>query len=199
MSDALETMGKILDNDFPIGDRDAVHVAVICAVANCTLNAGEPVVYKDGKAQLCTSWNEEISVGIVDPFLKEVVREGQKFWLFIKPRTVTSLKHDWDHPAIPADIRTRRKTEAQITQERNEAEEWLKNWAKREHADWDEVLAEIKSELIMKANNTATIDCVSYGTGSTDIPQPATEFWKKVSLVVGVEIVDAPNYFSCSC
>lgn len=34
-------------------------------------------------------------VGIVDPFLRESVQPSQRFWLFLYPNTVTSLRHEW--------------------------------------------------------------------------------------------------------
>ena len=40
------------------------------------------------------------SIGIVDPFLKVNVKKGQKFWLFLNPKTTTGMKHHWSHPLV---------------------------------------------------------------------------------------------------
>ena len=39
-------------------------------------------------------------VGIVDPFLKEPVEPGERFYIFLFPNTVTGLRHVWTHPAF---------------------------------------------------------------------------------------------------
>jgi len=93
-TDALETLGTIIGPD---EKRDAIHLAVLPAVAGTTLRAGEPVEMKDG----CAQPGDEDSLGIVDPFLTDVVRSGQRFWMVLRPRLVTSLRHVWSHPAFP--------------------------------------------------------------------------------------------------
>lgn len=76
--------------------RDAIHIAVAPIVAGEPLAPGEHVGVEDRKA---TRWTETM-IGVVDPFLKECVSEGQTFWLFLYPGTVTSIRHVWSHPAF---------------------------------------------------------------------------------------------------
>lgn len=42
-------------------------------------------------------------IGIVDPFLGRPVNIGERFWVVLDPASVTNLRHDWDHPAFPAE------------------------------------------------------------------------------------------------
>jgi hypothetical protein len=80
--------------------RDAVHVAVAPMVAAERLLPGQHVgLLEDGRAGVA----EEL-IGIVDPFLTEAVRPGQRFWLFLYPETITSLRHVWTHPAFTVKV-----------------------------------------------------------------------------------------------
>lgn len=83
----------------PAARRDAIHVAVAPAIAAERLAPGQHVsLGSDGQAI-----GSGDLVGIVDPFLATSVESGQTFWLFLYPNTVTSLRHEWTHPAFPAD------------------------------------------------------------------------------------------------
>lgn len=96
-TDALATLGTL------IGDsekRDAIHLAVEPVECGARLlHAGEHVKLVDGKAHKCPPGK---GVGIVDPFLEMEVIKGEKFWLVVYPRQITSLRHVWDHPSFPA-------------------------------------------------------------------------------------------------
>jgi hypothetical protein len=102
--DALDTLGTILTRD---EGRDAVHVAVVC----CQMQSGTPALVGGDKVYLVSpdtnpptirmAYKSERVFGILDPFLEQFVRSGELFWVFLTPRTITSLKHSWTHPAFP--------------------------------------------------------------------------------------------------
>ena len=76
--------------------RDAVHVAVLPAVAGEALKPGTWVAIKDGKAV----WSSD-PVGIVDPFLRTpAVKPGETFYVLLTPGTITTLRHVWQHPRL---------------------------------------------------------------------------------------------------
>jgi len=102
-TDALATLGTIIDEH---QKRDAIHLAVIPAkCASEVLRPGQHVRYVDGDA-IGLYPGEDDGIGIVDPFLRGPVKFGERFWLVIYPRVITSLRHVWQHPGIPDEAGT---------------------------------------------------------------------------------------------
>jgi hypothetical protein len=83
--------------------RDAIHVAVAPVEAGGLLSPGQHVRLIEGVAYFTLS-NDERAIGVVDPFLKVKVEKGERFYLFLYPNTVTSLRHAWAHPAFKVKI-----------------------------------------------------------------------------------------------
>lgn len=194
--DALATIGTILPDD--VDGRDAVHIAVIAAKAAHKVFAGQHVCYSEGVAY---TGKENASVGIVDPYLAEPVEEGQRFWLHLYPRTVTSLKHEWEHPSIP---RTDKKaiilSEARATRSREDAEKRLRDWADDKHVSYKRMLFEIEEGLNDNGTFSDGYIRLTNLDSSESIDNPEV-FWNDVSLVLNKRINAslAPTYFSCSC
>ncbi len=91
---ALETLGSLLDRDL---GRDAIHLATICVTSDERVYPGQEI----GLAgELKVSPRADKLIGIVDPFIKGSVNPGLHFWLVLYPRTITSLRHAWTHPAF---------------------------------------------------------------------------------------------------
>jgi hypothetical protein len=86
-------IGKLIAGD---AQRDAIHIAVAPVVAGEELKAG----YHVGLNEAGEAVGRTTSIGIVDPFIHTHVRKGETFWLFMYPNTITSLRHDWTHPAF---------------------------------------------------------------------------------------------------
>lgn len=81
--------------------RDAVHIAVAPVVAGGLLFAGDHVGPDLNGTFHCVGSG---CIGVVDPFLLEPVQYGERFWLFLYPNTVTSLRHVWTHDAFKPKI-----------------------------------------------------------------------------------------------
>lgn len=152
--------------------RDAIHVAVAPMVAAESLSPGQHVgIDARGNAAFVTP-----AVGIVDPFLRTRVMPGDKFWLFLYPNTVTSLRHEWTHPAFPA-------TKSEKSQDQIE----LERFAVHCGLTYDQLIDGLE------AGGTV------YGT--TCYEKIPDEVWEQYESVSGkaVPTDTRAEFFSCSC
>jgi len=173
-TDALETLGTIIDAR---AGRDAIHLAVEPVIAAETLRPGQDVGFvargKVGKVPK--------PIGIVDPFLRADVREGQRFWLVVYPRQITSLRHVWTHPAFD---------EPGVPLSAPDSKEWLENFCSERSLDYEETI-----DAALHANDG---DCVCFGNDidcDSDIP---AAFWRHIEAVTG-EKPPRASYFRCAC
>ena len=182
-TDALETLGTIIDST---QKRDAIHLAVEPVEAGERLVPGEHVYVTNGVAWAAGA-NDE-SLGIVDPFLSGTVKKGQRFWFVMNPRTVTSLRHVWAHPAFPDEPVAGRSVTAQTGPSKEESEAWLRKFADTADVPGYEDMMEVVSE----DNGYPTFGSSAGG----EIPD---EFWPHAENVLDRKLRHRPKYFSCSC
>jgi hypothetical protein len=97
-------LGKTPETD----KRDAVHVAIFPTVAGCLLHAGNHVELEHGTAVLCEPGK---GIGIVDPFLKNELKKGDRLYICLYPDTVTGMRHEWSHPAVDSQDGVKAKLE----------------------------------------------------------------------------------------
>jgi hypothetical protein len=178
-TDALETLGTI------IGDgekRDAIHLAVDPVEALERLHPGEEVELQSGRAVRSKKGK---GLGIVDPFLTVPVQPGQRFWLVLHPRTVTSLRHVWSHPAFP--------DTADAPLPHRDAVELIRRTADEAGLTYDEMLAAAKS-------HAATGEYLCQG-GRWEGMSVDDDFWDAYETVTGekVDENDRGGIFTCSC
>jgi hypothetical protein len=191
--DAVATMGEILPDD--VGGRDAVHVAVISAIAGTRLYPGRDVGLLSSHAQtgeiIATGPTDAIQpIGIVDPFIKNGVEPNQRFWLYLYPRSITSLRHNWTHPAFPDAVDG--KLYAPPSQ-KLASQQWLDNYA-RQFGYTGEKMIEAATGFLQ------TGDYLCDGGTFEGIGTP-DEFWDHYETVTGNKIApdDKSNFFTCSC
>lgn len=191
--DAVATMGSILPDD--AGGRDAVHVAVASAVCDVRLRPGQDVGIeivegRDVKARPASPTTE--GVGKVDPYLTALVEPGQRFWLYLYPRSITGLNHNWSHPAFP-DAKAGEayaNPSAKLT-----SEAWLKNYANEVDEGYHTVLDAaadwLRSEEYYVQHDKETAR--DYG-----VPD---EFWDHYENVTGEKVPadKKQSFWSCSC
>lgn len=218
-TDALETLGFILaDNQ---GARDAIHLAVEPVIAGHNLKTGEHIGIKDGKAVSHKYVrNHDVKlVGVVDPFLLGGVQEGDKFWLVVYPRQITSLRHVWAHPDFPdtSDVMFRNvdgKDNIALyppsLTEKDKAYKWIENYANELSGYYsdgygDDCYAEITAEELINTAKThlkdgAWGDYLVYG-GKFEGEYTKSEFWDYLAIYLEKEIPEdrRRSFFSCSC
>ena len=93
-TDAVATLGTLIDQT---QKRDAIHLATEPVVAAEKLFPGQDIGLVNGLG----TTNAPKLLGIVDPFLKAPVFPGERFWLIVYPRQITTLRHIWEHPDFP--------------------------------------------------------------------------------------------------
>lgn len=182
-TDALATLGTIIDDS---AKRDAIHLAVVPMIAGSPLAPGEHV-NKNG------SWEHpytERAVGIVDPFLRTNVKPGERFWLVIYPRVITSLRHVWTHPAF-AD-------EAPPSVDRSASETWMRAWAEMHLLGMNEDMGYLHTldeayDFAIKAGHELRIG--SYESARDYIDSTWWDHWETITGCTG----ERDGYFSCAC
>lgn len=189
-TDALETLGTIIDES---AGRDAIHLAVEPVIAGHDLNPGEHVTIKDGKAiRVMPSQG----LGIVDPFIDGLVEKGERFWLVVYPRQITSLRHVWTHPAFED------RAESPPVRELSEAErseEWIRNFANNVSLHYD-VLMEGAADYVRSKKAGGWGEYLVFG-GLLEGESVPDAFWPHYETVTGEKVEEdhRGSFFSCSC
>jgi hypothetical protein len=209
-TDALETLGFVL---FPEqGERDAIHLAVEPAIAGHKLSSGEHIGIKDGKAvSHHYKRNQDVKLlGIVDPFLTRGVEEGERFWLVVYPRQITSLRHVWAHPDFSDIADTNLVIEPAALTEKDKAYKWIEDYAESLSGYYSDYngghnYAEITAEELIDTAKThlkegSWGDYIVYG-GKFEGEYVQPEFWNQLEIYLEKEIPEdrRRSFFSCSC
>lgn len=169
-------IGRLIEGG---GGRDAIHVAIAPVTAGAELVPGSHVTLNDKGVAVPGRG----AIGIVDPFLTvRCVLPGQRFYLFLYPKSVTSLRHVWTHPAF--------------NEGTTDDEAWLRHYAATsspyEHPH--EAFETLKDGLRTGQLFFHGSDC----HGLYDI-ENAGELKERAERYLGIEIDWEKFTFSCSC
>lgn len=175
------TLGRLIEGE---QFRDAIHVAVCPVVAAQKLSPGQDIGFVD--ADLVRVGACDKPLGIVDPYLKKLVFPGQKFWMLLYPQTITSLRHEWTHPAF---------TEA--AKDKAASEQWLRKFA-------EEIGLAYQAVLDAGHNYAQHGEYhIFHGIDTPDeCSQYRKEFWEHYQVVSGESVSDEDKEttpFSCTC
>ena len=186
-TDALRTLGTIIGEG---EGRDAIHLAVEPSVAAHPLRPGDHVGFlPDGSVGICDK-----PVGIVDPFLAANVKTGERFWLVVYPRQITSLRHVWTHPAFPeAPV----EAIALPDPSRAASEKWLLDFTAA--ADCPGYEAVMEAAIGHSRGDCRVGAEYLHFDGSDAHGNIPDEFWTHFEVVSGIKAKYRAEYFSCSC
>ena len=193
MNDTQSKIGKLLE---PGEQRDAIHVAVLLVIAGHELGPGEHVGLVPATTALMAMPGGVITaistraglpaerlIGIVDPFLPEPVKHGDRFFLFLYPNTVTDMRHHWAHPAL----------ETLPAVNKAVSVKWINEYAQEIDED-PEVLIQAGKDYIQSG------EYLSDG-GKYEGVCLKNEFWDHFEVITGikVQVPARQSFFTCSC
>lgn len=161
--------------------RDAIHFACAMVQVAMRMLPGDSVQLINNKAVRCVPQDR---IGIIDPFLTDVVNENDWVWLILNPGSITDLRHHWTHPAFE---------EQEVINNKKVSEEWLRNYCDTTEHSYEEFLS-------MLEWGSAPDNKYGYGFGSDPgVYNVPDEFWKHAEIVLGRKLPNHTNYFSCAC
>ena len=177
-------LGAIITEPGEQNQRDAIHIAVVPIIAHMQLAPGRHIgVTTDGKA----STMGLPYVGIVDPFLQNPVERGQTFWLFLYQGQVTTLRHEWTHPAFPP------ATPIAVAPTNDDAKRRMTEFAGECHKGLEEFLDDIKAVV---SGDESYVD-----VGDNEGASIYREFWADFRALTGIwaDSESTEIYFNCAC
>lgn len=181
----MTKFGELIEGDMP--PRDAIHVAAAPVTASETLSPGEHITFIQADCEL-VGRSKVAAIGIVDPFLQAPVKKGQRFWMFLYPNTVTTLTHQWEHPAFE------KRMELMGRIKHGDSEDWLRRYA-------NEQLDTGYNALISGTRSYLKYDEYMVEGGKFEGIDLDPEFWYHYQRVTG-EVVPTDkqhSFFGCSC
>lgn len=188
MTETSQMIGKLVPAD---ADKDAIHIAVLPAVAGEVLRPGQQVLLDHGELVGVPSGVK--SLGIVDPFLTGHIFAGDRVWVFLHPNTVTGMRHHWQHPDVPEEVGHSSRPGV-LQSKRDRAELWLRNFADRYDFNYDEFVA--NEGLDMRARRPFN------GPDDFEEGDDEDQFWENLEIVTGKEFGTVHRdqaVWRCSC
>lgn len=173
------TLGNLVD---ATAQRDAIHIAVAPVTAAKRLRPGQHVGFVSESTEVVgVSWP---TIGIVDPFLTKDVKKGERFMMLLYPQSITSLRHEWTHPAFGAEVAAVKDVAA--------SKAFVTSMAEALGIGYDEMMAGAKNFVESNGN-----DVIHMGAECNF----DAEFWDHYEAITGTKVPEDMRYtfFSCSC
>ena len=176
----------------PLNVESAIHIAVCPVVAVERLWPGQHIGFSSVTDKSVTT-NCSERIGIVDPFLREPVFPGAQFFMFLYPNTITSLRHEWTHPAFGA------VAPLPLTISHDDHIDKSKAWI-ASHAN---LLGLTDDALMSDAQNWLDTGDhrVQHGSENWRNNFSSSEFWHHYEVVTGKSVPEdsAQSFYCCTC
>jgi hypothetical protein len=190
--DKVPKLGQLITDE---QHRDAVHIAVAPVIAGMEMYAGEHIGFTDNGDAFTVVTNAKKHVGIVDPFLKEkCIYPGERFYMFLYPNTITSLRHEWTHPEFEKESElagmepTFFKLKGAVAEEK-----WISDFAEGIGSDYNEIMEAADAYL-----QSGDYLCRGGDFEGYTIPD---EFWDKYEIIKRKKVQggERGTFLTCSC
>lgn len=160
--------------------RDAIHIAICPAVAKSTLQPGERISIENlnGTIFAYPSTPKKDGDGIVDPFLRYEVKSGNKFYIFLHPDTIRSLRHDWICPKF---------------EDQTKSKVYMIHVARDIQWDYDQLMSAAAHWVANKEYAYENNELYK------DIGIDWDDFWNHYEILTGHTPEDRSGFFTCSC
>jgi hypothetical protein len=166
-------------------ERDAIHIAILPVTAHTYIPAGAQIFIRPDLTAILSGKSNAVA----DPFLKEQIRPGEKFYALLNPYTIESLRHEWVHKDFP-----NQNSPAEI----EKSLEWMKVYADEMGEDsWG---GKMDVDTLLRGADDWIKDG-DYLRWGFDTDYIEDEFWKHYEIIRGVVVPDnkREDFFSCSC
>lgn len=170
------------DYEFELGMRDAIHVAILVAESDESLEPGTHVSLIEGSKTKVSEFGTRL-IGIVNPFSTQSTYPGIPFCVFIYPNTIVGLRHEWSHPYLE-------------TGTVEESKAFIRSIAERCECSYD-TLMNAAQGMVMFGDYFHMGQNESYKYKVS--PEEWKVFWKHYTNVTGEQTEDNYAPFSCGC
>ena len=177
-------------SDGKMPERDAIHVAVIPLMAGESyMRSGEKVRLSLESHNVAMNGDYGNHIGVIDPFMEgSSLNEGDWFWCFLKPGTVTGMRHHWQHPSFEG-----------FEPPTNDHELWLRQFCDK----WNFNFQELIEEGIGSASSCGWVTAKGHDLHSgAELGEDLELFWMHLEGYTGKEIPDDRRQnleWDCSC
>ncbi len=188
--------------------RDAIHFAIAPVCSDEILLPGQHVGLI-GNSHTKVGQSDK-PIGIVDPFLTKPIPAGSWFWMMLYQKTVTGMRHEWEHPAfvetevkgkdIPLVAIGKKTGVSRVEQMRKESEIWLVEFCNNSDCPGFNKVMEKAIEIADGGSGSDFDYDYMHFDGMDAHGSIPPEFWTHVEIYLGRPIKGKKaTHFSCSC